>query len=86
MKFERMTVEQIKESILNKLHTQFACDVADATPEQLYQALALVVRDEIMQRRSASRGARKEQQAKRSTTSAPNSWWAAPCTTTWCPW
>ena len=65
MKFERMTVEQIKESILNKLHTQFACDVADATPEQLYQALALVVRDEIMQRRSASRGARKEQQAKK---------------------
>ena len=36
MEFERMTVSQIKESILNKLHTQFACDVADATPEQLF--------------------------------------------------
>ena len=47
-----MTVEQIKFSIVNKLRTQFACDVVDATPEQQYQALALVVRDEIMQRRS----------------------------------
>ncbi len=65
MEFEKMTVAQIKESIQNKLHTQFACDVADATPEQLYQALALVVRDEIMQRRSYSRDARKEQQAKK---------------------
>ena len=65
MEFERMTVAQIKDSILNKLHTQFACDVSDATPEQLYQALALVVRDEIMQRRSYSRDARKEQQAKK---------------------
>ena len=65
MNFERMTVEQIKESILNKLHTQFACDVSDATPDQLYQALALVVRDEIMQRRSASRDARRTQQAKK---------------------
>ena len=60
-----MTVAQIKESIQNKLRTQFACDVSDATPEQLYQALALVVRDEIMQRRSYSRDARKEQQAKK---------------------
>ena len=59
------SVEQIKESILYRLHTQFACDVADATPEQLYQALALSVRDEIMQRRSYSRDARKEQRAKK---------------------
>ena len=65
MEFERMTVQQIKESIQNKLHTQFACDRSDATPEQLYQALALVVRDEIMQRRSYSRDARKEQRAKK---------------------
>ncbi|MBR1560936.1 MAG: glycogen/starch/alpha-glucan phosphorylase [Clostridia bacterium] len=60
-----MTVEQIKSSIENKLRTQFACDTSDATPEQLYQALALVVRDEIMQRRSYSRDARKNQQAKK---------------------
>ena len=60
-----MTVEQIKDSIQNKLRTQFACEVMDATPEQLYQALALVVRDEIMQRRSYSRDARKNQQAKK---------------------
>ena len=60
-----MTVEQIKDSIQNKLRTQFACEVMDATPEQLYQAVALVVRDEIMQRRSFSRDARKNQQAKK---------------------
>ena len=60
-----MTVEQIKDSIQNKLRTQFACETNDATPEQLYQALALVVRDEIMQRRSYSRDARKNQQAKK---------------------
>ena len=65
MEFERMTVNQIKDSIQNKLRTQFACEVSDATPEQLYQALALVVRDEIMQRRSYSRDARKQQQAKK---------------------
>ena len=65
MAFERMTVEQIKESIQNKLRTQFACEANDATPEQLYQALALVVRDEVMQRRSYSRDARKNQQAKK---------------------
>ena len=60
-----MTVQQIKDSIQNKLRTQFACESVDATPEQLYQALALVVRDEIMQRRSYSRDARKKQQAKK---------------------
>ena len=65
MGFERMTVQQIKDSIQNKLRTQFACETVDATPEQLYQALALVVRDEIMQRRSFSRDARKKQQAKK---------------------
>ncbi|MGX8706617.1 MAG: glycogen/starch/alpha-glucan family phosphorylase, partial [bacterium] len=65
MAFERMTVEQIKNSIQNKLRTQFACEANDATPEQLYQALALVVRDEIMQRRAYSRDARRNQQAKK---------------------
>ena len=65
MEFERMTVNQIKDSIQNKLRTQFACETSDATPEQIYQALALVVRDEIMQRRSFSRDARKKQRAKK---------------------
>ena len=60
-----MSVAQIKESILEKLRNNFACDTTDATPEQLYQALALVVRDEIMQRRSASRGFRKKVGAKK---------------------
>ena len=65
MEFDRMTVAQIKENILEKLRNNFACDTTDATPEQLYQALALVVRDEIMQRRSVSRGVRKKTGAKK---------------------
>ena len=65
MEFERMTVAQIKENILEKLRNNFACDTTDATPEQLYQALALVVRDEIMQRRSVSRGVRKKTGSKK---------------------
>ena len=60
-----MNVAEIKESIVNKLRTQFACDTTDATPEQLYEALALVVRDEIMARRTASRDVRKEAGAKK---------------------
>ena len=65
MEFEKMSVAQIKESILGKLRNNFACDTTDATPEQLYQALALVVRDEIMQRRADSRGVRKETGSKK---------------------
>ena len=65
MEFNRMTVEEIKESILAKLRTQFATDKSDATPEQLYEALALVVRDEIMARRAESRGVRKATGAKK---------------------
>ena len=60
-----MSVEQIKQNLKNKLNTQFACDTTDATPDQLYQALAMVVRDEIMQRRAASRDVRKEAGAKK---------------------
>ena len=43
----------------------FGCDTTDATDEQLYEAVAVTVRDEIMQRRAASRGERKRQQAKK---------------------
>ena len=65
MEFDRMGVEEIKKSIRNKLETNFGCEVTDATREQLYQALALTVRDEVMQRRTASRGERKLQHAKK---------------------
>ena len=61
----RMNVEQIKQSIVEKLQRNFGCDTTDATDEQLYEAVAVTVRDEIMQRRAASRGERKRQQAKK---------------------
>ncbi len=62
---ERLTKDQIKESIVSKLQRHFGCDTTDATDDQLYQALALTVRDEVMKRRAASRGERKRQQAKK---------------------
>ena len=62
---ERLTKDQIKESIVSKLQRHFGCDTTDATDDQIYQALALTVRDEVMKRRAASRGERKRQQAKK---------------------
>ena len=44
MEFDRMSVEQIKASIRSKLENNFGCEVAEATNEQLYQALARTVR------------------------------------------
>ena len=73
MKFESFSTDQIKASILSKLCDNFGCDLSDATPQQLYLALAQTVRDEVMQRRAASRGARKRQGAKK----------VARCTTIW---
>ncbi|MGI6240182.1 MAG: glycogen/starch/alpha-glucan family phosphorylase, partial [Christensenellales bacterium] len=65
MNLERMTTEQIKASIIEKLGDNFGCGLSDATEQQLYMALALTVRDEVMQRRKASRGVRKRQRAKK---------------------
>jgi starch phosphorylase len=65
MSFKRMTSDQIKDSIITKLRDNFGCDLVDATPQQQYMALALTVRDEVMQRRAASRGARKRQGEKK---------------------
>jgi len=65
MEVTSMSVEQIKQSIIEKLQRNFGCDTTDATDEQLYEAVAITVRDEIMERRAASRGERKRQQAKK---------------------
>ena len=59
MQFEKKSVEAIKAELLEKLRTGFGSDLGEATNEQIYQALAMMVRDEIMERRSASRGIRK---------------------------
>ncbi len=61
----RLTKDEIKESIVSKLQRHFGCETTDATDDQLYQALALTVRDQVMRRRTASRGERKRQQAKK---------------------
>ncbi len=60
-----MTVEEIKRSISDKLTSNFGCDISDATEDQLYKAIALTVRDEIMQRRAESRGVRKQTHSKK---------------------
>ena len=65
MEFKRMSVEEIKQNLIDKLKSSFGCDITDATDEQIYKAVALTVRDEIMQRRSQSRGVRKATGAKK---------------------
>ena len=65
MNFEKKSVEQIKAELLEKLSTNFGSGLDEATDEQIYQALALMVRDEVMARRSASRGVRKQTGAKK---------------------
>ena len=44
MEFRRMTVEEIKRSISDKLTSNFGCDISDATEDQLYKAIALTPR------------------------------------------
>ena len=65
MDFDKKSVETIKAELLEKLRTAFGSGLEEATDEQIYQALAMMVRDEVMQRRSASRGIRKETGAKK---------------------
>ncbi len=65
MQFEKKSVETIKAELLEKLRTGFGSDLGEATNEQIYQALAMMVRDEILERRSASRGIRKSTGAKK---------------------
>ena len=65
MELKKKSVEQIKEELLEKLSTTFGCGIEEATDEQVYQALAMMVRDEVMQRRSISRGVRKQTGSKK---------------------
>ena len=52
----RLKKDEIKEAILSKLQRQFGCDTSDATDDQIYQALAMTVRDEVMERCTALAG------------------------------
>ncbi len=60
MTYHKLSVFEIKKSIITKLNRAYGCDVSDATVNQLYQAVAGTVRDEIMDRRALSRGVRKK--------------------------
>ena len=40
MKFKRMTVEEIKQNLIDKLASNFGCDIEHATEDQIYKAVA----------------------------------------------
>ena len=65
MAIERLTVEEIKSSIIQKLERNYGCEISDATKAQIYDALAQTVKDQVMRRRTASRGERKRQGCKK---------------------
>ena len=65
MTLTKLSVEQIKSSIKEKLERNYGCEISDATKAQIYDALAQTVKDEVMKRRTASRGERKRQQCKK---------------------
>lgn len=57
--------ESIKRSILGKLQRYNGRTIAEATPQQIYKALASTVRDQIMQKWMIAREERKETRSKR---------------------
>ena len=65
MACSRLSKDQIKKAIEGKLERYFGCTVEEATEGQLYQAVASTVRDEIMERRTQSRGVRKKTGSKK---------------------
>ena len=58
-------VEQIKDSIQNKLRTQFACETTDATPEQIYVRRARAEEDCGVLRQRPRAGAHEGQRRGR---------------------
>ena len=58
-------VESIKQSIVGKLQRYNGVTVQEATPQQLYKAVASTVRDQIMQKWMVSRQKRAAEQGKR---------------------
>jgi len=58
-------VESIKNSIVGKLQRYYGITVPEATPQQLYRAVASTARDQIMDRWMVSRKKRHEQHGKR---------------------
>ena len=57
--------DTIKESILNKLLRYYGCTIEEATPKQVYAAVASTVRDQIMLKWRFEKEARRSMKAKR---------------------
>ncbi len=57
--------DTIKESILNKLLRYYGCTIEEATPKQVYAAVASTVRDQIMLKWRFEKEARRSEKAKR---------------------
>ncbi len=57
--------ETIKESILDKLLRYYGCTIEEATPKQIYAAVASTVRDQIMLKWRFEKEARRATHAKR---------------------
>ncbi len=57
--------ESIKTSILGKLQRYDGCSLEEATPKQVYKAVASTVRDQIMQKWRFEKEERKNEKAKR---------------------
>ena len=57
--------DTIKESILNKLLRYYGTTIEEATPKQIYAAVASTVRDQIMLKWRFEKEARREEKAKR---------------------
>ena len=61
----RFDKESIKQSIIGKLQRYNGRSIEEASPQQIYKALASTVRDQIMQKYTVAREDRKEHRAKR---------------------
>lgn len=57
--------ESIKNSIVGKLQRYNGLTIDEATPQQVYRAVASTVRDQIMQKYMISREERKRSRKKR---------------------
>ena len=57
--------ESIKESIISKLQRYNGRSVKEASPQQIYKAVASTVRDQIMQKFTVAREERKATKSKR---------------------
>lgn len=80
------TKNALKEAIAGKLQRHFACEVADATKDQIYEACALVVRDALTEHMIQTQNEVENMGSGRCITCAWNFLSAAACATTLIIW